>query len=77
VRLCAGGLPFGLALGPVVGEPLSGGPSLQGAGRVQPDAGRRAAHGSGNGAALTIAASGLAVLPRRGKANPAPALPVL
>jgi hypothetical protein len=35
---------------------------------------RRSALGSGNGAALTITASGLAGHPRRGKANPAPAL---
>jgi hypothetical protein len=51
-----------------------GGPSVQGAGRVRPEAARRAAHVAGNEAALTITALGLAGLPRRGKANPAPAL---
>jgi hypothetical protein len=70
-RFPADGRPDGLGLRPVAGEPLTGGSSVQGAGRVRPDAARRAAHGSGNGAALTITASDLAGHPRRGKANPA------
>jgi hypothetical protein len=77
-RLLAGRLPDGRALRPVEGEPLMvGGSSVQGAGRVLPATARRAAHLSGNGAALTITVSVLASLPRRGKANPAPALLVL
>jgi hypothetical protein len=76
-RFPAGGRPDGLGLRPVAGDPLMGGSSVQAAGRVRPDAARRAAHGSGNGAALTITALGLAVLPHPGKANPAPTLPIL
>jgi hypothetical protein len=73
-RFPADGRPFGLGLRPVAGERLMGGLSVQAAGRVRPDAARRAAHVAGNEAALTITALGLAGRPRRGKANPAPAL---
>jgi hypothetical protein len=76
-RFPADGRPDGLGLRPVGGEPPTGGSSVQGDGRVRPDTASRAAHGSGKSAALTIAALGLAVLPRRGKANPALALLVL
>jgi hypothetical protein len=76
-RFPADGRPDGLGLRPVAVGPLMGGSSVQAAGRVRPDAARRAAHGSGNEAALTITALGLVVQPRRGKANPAPALLLL
>jgi hypothetical protein len=72
MRLLTNGMPIGLALGPVVGEQPMGGSSVRGSGRVRPDNARRAAHRSGNGAALTITVLALAGLPRRGKANPAP-----
>jgi hypothetical protein len=73
-RFPADGRPDVLGLRPVAGERLMGGPSVQAAGRVRPDTARRAALGTGNVAALTITALGLAGLPRGGKANPAPAL---
>ena len=53
-RFPADGRPDGLGLRPVAGERLMGGSSVQAAGRVHPDAARRAAHGTRNGAALTI-----------------------
>jgi hypothetical protein len=68
--------PDDLGFWPVAGEPQTGSLSVQGAGHVRPDTARRAAHEAGNGAALIITALGLAGLPRRGKANPDPALPV-